>query len=63
MKYPDVWNMVVSEMSPHQSGIMAIFVGSNSTLFTDAYADLLANSSNNENDDFMVMSHCENLKY
>ena len=55
--------MVVSEMSPHQSGIMAIFVGSNSTLFTDAYADLLANSSNNENDDFMVMSHCENLKY
>lgn len=36
MKYPLVQTTVVSEVPPHQSGIMALFVGSNSTLLTYA---------------------------
>jgi hypothetical protein len=52
----------VSEVPPHQSGIMAFFVGSDSTLFVDASPDLLANSSSNKNDDLMIISHRENFK-
>ena len=62
MKYPDVWNTIVSEVPSHQSGIMAFFVGSDGTLFTDASPDLSANSSSNKNDDFMKVSHRENFK-
>jgi len=47
---------------PHQSGIMAFFVGSYSTFFVDAFPDLLAKSSSDKNDDFMIISHCENFK-
>jgi hypothetical protein len=52
----------VSEVTPHQSGILAFFVGSDSTLFADASPELLANSSSNKNDDFMIISHHENFK-
>jgi len=52
----------VSVVPPHQSGIMVFFVGSGSTIFTDASPYLSANSSSNKNYDFMIISHHENFQ-
>lgn len=55
--------MVVSEMLPHQSGIMTFFVDSDSTFFTDAAPDLSASNSNDKNEDIIILNHWENFMF